>query len=410
MYSQYFGLREKPFELLPNPGFLYPSKVHRKALAYLEYGLRERSGFILLTGEVGSGKTTIIRNLLKRDLRKTVLSKVFNTRVDSRQLIAMINDDFGLEVDGRDKVTMLRELNEFLIDQFAAGNKAVLIIDEAQNLTSELLEEVRMLSNLETDNAKLLQIILVGQPELKQTLSSPSLRQLRQRILVQTHLAPLTEDEVAEYVLYRLERAGNRSAVQWGEGALQEVHATSQGIPRLINILCDYLLLDAFSDERMSIGLENVRSVVDEIDFRQLYFPGPEEDRAVVSADGAGQGGGVSNPERTLSENWNSNGGDKAANGRSREVVHRMMKMLRDMQQRLDALETNTPHVDEGDILEMSERLQKLEQYCEESAMQLGRLSLALPRLEARMSEKVPVLPEKEKVEQRGWFRKMWGA
>ncbi|UZP67545.1 XrtA-associated ATPase [Desulfovibrio mangrovi] len=407
MYTHYFGLREKPFELLPNPGFLYPSRVHRKALAYLEYGLRERSGFILLTGEVGSGKTTIIRNLLKRDLRKTVLSKVFNTRVDSTQLISMINDDFGLEVGGRDKVAMLRDLNEFLIDQFAAGNKAVLIIDEAQNLTSELLEEVRMLSNLETDNAKLLQIILVGQPELKKTLNSPSLRQLRQRILVQTHLAPLTDDEVAEYVLYRLERAGNRSAVRWGEGALQEVHVATQGIPRLINILCDYLLLDAFSDERMSIGLENVRSVVDEIDFRHVYFPGSEDE---IVSDQVVQGGNGSNGEHAIPEGWNGAGVDKGTNERSREAVHRMMKMLREMQQRLEVLENSIPRVDEGDILEMNERLQRLELFYEESALQLGRLSLAFPRLEARMNEKPLALLREEKTEQRGWFRKMWGA
>lgn len=407
MYSQYFGLREKPFELLPNPGFLYPSRVHRKALAYLEYGLRERSGFILLTGEVGSGKTTIIRNLLKRDLRKTVLSKVFNTRVDSTQLISMINDDFGLEVGGRDKVAMLRDLNEFLIDQFAAGNKAVLIIDEAQNLTSELLEEVRMLSNLETDSAKLLQIILVGQPELKKTLNSPSLRQLRQRILVQTHLAPLTVDEVAEYVLYRLERAGNRNAVRWGEGALQEVHVATQGIPRLINILCDYLLLDAFSDERMSIGLENVRSVVDEIDFRHVYFPKNEDE---IVSEQLVQGGNGSNGEHAISDGGNGNGVDKGANERSREAVHRMMKMLREMQQRLEVLENSIPRVDEGDILEMNERLQRLELFYEESALQLGRLSLAFPRLEARMNEKPLALLREEKAEQRGWFRKMWGA
>ena len=507
MYEQFFGLAEKPFELLPNPNFLYPSKVHKKALAYLEYGLRERSGFILLTGEVGAGKTTIIRDLLKKDLRKTVLSKVFNTRVDSTQLVSMINDDFGLEVEGRDKVTMLRELTEFLIDQFAAGNRAVLIIDEAQNLSEELLEEVRMLSNLETDNAKLLQIILVGQPELKATLNSPSLRQLRQRILVQCHLTPLTETEVEEYILYRLERAGNRNAVEWGDESFQEVYETTQGVPRLVNILCDYLLLDAFSSERNYVGAEHVVDVVEEMEFRQQFFPQQlfsdtpggagrqdssvaqdvsqtqpvygsapnfsrepaaasfnsrqeERDEALsristesfadtlegsfsVSAEESGArrarsngngsayatsdslrreavetGTGVGeheasnippqNAEYESLQGWGE--GQRNASSRSKEVAHRMMRMLRDMQQRLDLLEAIAPKVTEGDLFELGERVQRLEQYYEESFRQVGRLSLIVPQLEARLNEEKLTMREDEPAkEEKNWLRRVFG-
>ena len=158
MYTSFFGLREKPFDLLPNPDFLYPSRAHQRALTYLTHGIRERAGFILLTGEVGSGKTTLIRNMIRSQLRDSVLAKVFNTRVDSLQLLMQINGDFGLETEGKDKSTLLRELNDFLIEQYAHRRQAVLIIDEAQNLSVEILEEVRMLSNLETDRDKLLQV------------------------------------------------------------------------------------------------------------------------------------------------------------------------------------------------------------------------------------------------------------
>ena len=204
MYDKFFDFKTKPFELVPNPDFLFLSKSHKKAISYLDYGIKERIGFILLSGEVGSGKTTIIRNIIKNLNGNIHLSKVFNTKVSSQQLIAMINEDFGLEVAHKDKVTLLRDLNDFLIDKYAHQHHTMLIIDEAQNLSPELLEEVRMLSNLETDKTKLLQIILVGQPELREALSQPELRQLRQRISVWWGLGPLRRPETAEYVLHRL--------------------------------------------------------------------------------------------------------------------------------------------------------------------------------------------------------------
>jgi putative secretion ATPase (PEP-CTERM system associated) len=274
MYEAFFELKRKPFDLVPNPDFLFLSKSHKRALTYLDYGIRERVGFILLTGEVGSGKTTIIRDLLKKHHEQVVISKVFNTRVNSDQLIALINDDFGIPIAGKDKTVMLRDLNDFLVEQYAIGNFPVLIIDEAQNLTPKLLEEIRMLSNLETDSAKLLQIILVGQPELRETISSPALRQLRQRININCHLQPLSRSEMEQYIYHRLDIAGNRDAVTFTEAAFDLISSSSQGIPRLINIICDFLLISAFAEEVRSIDDTMVQDVTGDLDFDRHFWGG----------------------------------------------------------------------------------------------------------------------------------------
>ncbi len=287
MYLNYFSLHSKPFELLPDPGFLFPSSVHKRALSYLEYGIQEHSGFILITGEVGAGKTTLIRSLLSKLAANVTVAKVFNTQVDSAQLIRMINDDFGVETQGRDKTDMLRDLNTFLIEQYASRHRSVLIIDEAQNLSIDLLEEVRLLSNLETDHAKLLQIVLVGQPELRDRLSSPALIQLRQRILVHCHISPLTEEETADYILYRLEQAGNREALQWNEGSLELVYQASHGIPRLINILCDYILLDAYGAGINSVSRESVQNLLIQLDFEAQFWPEKKMQRAAPEQSAA---------------------------------------------------------------------------------------------------------------------------
>ncbi|MDD2310081.1 MAG: XrtA-associated ATPase [Desulfuromonadaceae bacterium] len=272
MYEAFFNLKQKPFDLLPDPDFLFMSSSHKKVLSYLDYGIRERVGFILLTGEVGSGKTTIIRNLIKKNLTDVVLSKIFNTRVDSEQLIAMINDDFGLPVLNKDKITLLRDLNTFLIDQFVKGNQPVLIIDEAQNLNQDLLEEIRMLSNLETDNAKLLQIILVGQPELRKTLASATLVQLRQRISINCHIQPLSRLEIELYILHRLEKAGDRDAVSFSPETIDIIFTYSRGIPRLINIICDFILLAAFAEETRNIDAALVQDIIGDLDFEYHYW------------------------------------------------------------------------------------------------------------------------------------------
>lgn len=272
MYEAYFGFAGKPFALLPNPDFLYLSASHRKALTYLEYAVAERAGFMLLTGAIGSGKTTIIRDMINKHRDTFLLSMVSNTNLNPEQLLAMINDDFGLSGEGRDKPTLLHNLNDFLVEQYALGNRPLLIIDEAQNLSIEALEEVRLLSNLETDTAKLLQIVLVGQPELRQILTRPELLQLRQRIAFSCHLQPLAQAEVGEYILHRLEVAGNRNAVTFSAEALALIWRFARGIPRLINIICDYLLLSSFAAESREISADLVNEIVSELEFEGNYW------------------------------------------------------------------------------------------------------------------------------------------
>jgi len=221
---------------------------------------------------VGSGKTTLIRNLIRSQLKGSVIAKVFNTRVDSLQLLVQINSDFGLETEGRDKASLLRDLNDFLIVQYGKRKQSVLIIDEAQNLTAGMLEEVRMLSNLETDRDKLLQIILVGQPELRDTLAQPRLLQLRQRIQISCHLQPLSKDEVREYILFRMEKAGKRNAVTWQDDAIKAIASYSRGIPRLINILCDYVMVDAFSTQTKTIEGKVVHELATDLSFEAQYW------------------------------------------------------------------------------------------------------------------------------------------
>ena len=273
MYLQHFKLTQKPFELLPNPDFLFHSELHKKALVALEYGMQEHTGFILLTGEVGIGKTTLLRMLLDKAPESATIAMIFNTQLNSSQLLRMINDDFGIASQSSDKGDLLRDLNDFLIAQYSRNRRSILIIDEAQNLAPEQLEEIRLLSNLETAHSKLLQIILVGQPELRQRLHSPSLIQLRQRIMVHCHLLPLCADETAKYIFFRLQQAGNRDAVVWGPGTIERIHAVTRGIPRLINILCDYTLLDAYSTGTNLVSLESLEDILSHLDFEAQFWP-----------------------------------------------------------------------------------------------------------------------------------------
>jgi general secretion pathway protein A len=282
MYEDFFSLARKPFELVPNPEFLYLSRSHQKAEMYLNYALRENAGFILLTGEVGSGKTTLVRRLLQNLRGGVQVAKVFNTNLTTDQLLETINDDFGLETAGRSKTQLLKDLFDFLIGHFARHSRAVLIVDEAQNLSIPALEELRMLSNLETDACKLMQIILVGQPELRQTLSLPELRQLRQRISIHCHLLPLTEKETAAYIRHRLAVAGGGD-ISFEDKALARIHQASGGIPRLVNILCDFLLLSAYAECSRQITEELVVDIAADPQFEgQFQRTRPEPGRTTT--------------------------------------------------------------------------------------------------------------------------------
>jgi len=265
MYEAYYHFNKKPFELVPNPDFLYLSGTHRKAMTYINYGMMERVGFILLTGEVGSGKTTLVRDLMERLPGTVTLSRIFTTTVDSGQLLSMINEDFGLDSTGKNKVVLLRELYAFLIKEYELDHQVLLIIDEAQNFSVSLLEEVRMLSNLETNDTKLLQILLIGQPELRETLARPELRQLRQRISIACHLAPLTRQETEAYVLHRFAVAGNPDALHFASEAMDHLHLRSGGIPRLVNIITNFLLLTAYTERTHDVHADMVNDVADDI-------------------------------------------------------------------------------------------------------------------------------------------------
>ena len=267
MYLSFFSLNEKPFALTSNPSYLYLSPRHKEALAYLTYGIRERMGFIEITGEVGTGKTTICRALLNQLDERTKTAFIFNSNLTEFQLIQTIIDDLGIQPKRRSRAYLFQELNLFLIDQMAQNNNVVLIIDEAQNLSYRLLEQVRMLSNLEAENEKLIQIVLVGQPELRDKLRQPGLRQLRQRIAVRYHIEALDRGDVSLYIHHRLRLAGaNGSVSLFDEPALEEICKYSSGIPRLINVVCDKALLMGYVLEQRPITGDIVRRCVRELE------------------------------------------------------------------------------------------------------------------------------------------------
>ncbi len=267
MYNEYYGFRESPFNLTPDPRFLFLSDKHREAFHHLLFGVKERKGFIQITGEVGAGKTTLCRAFLE-DLGPTFRTAlILNPMMTSTQLLRTILAEFGLAAP-RDRVRCLEMLNGFLLEQLHAGNDVLLLIDEAQDLTLDLLEQVRLLSNLETDQRKLLQIVLVGQPELRDKLNSRRLRQLRQRITVRYHLEPLSFRETEQYIYHRLHVAGANSGPTFNRWALLCVHRYSRGIPRLINAVCDKALLAGFVGSTDRLTGRHVRRAVRELEGR----------------------------------------------------------------------------------------------------------------------------------------------
>ena len=259
MYNAFFGLDVDPFRVNPDPRFLYFSESHREALATLVYAVQQRKGFIVLTGEVGTGKTTILNALLQKLDRGVATAQLFNTMLTVPDFFAAVADEFGLEpVEPFQKSVALRRLNSFLIQRLQQGLQTLLIIDEAQNLSTELLEEIRLLSNLETPQSKLLTIMLVGQPELREQLARQELRQLRQRIELQNEIRPLNMQETTEYVTERLMIAGHENGTLFTRQALRTVHGYTGGIPRVTNVLCDNALLTAFSKRSLRVSRQMV--------------------------------------------------------------------------------------------------------------------------------------------------------
>ena len=266
MYLDYYGLREYPFNITPDPRYLYFSAHHQEAFDHLRYGILSRKGFIEFTGEVGCGKTTLCRAVLAR-LGETVRTAlILNPFLTETQMLRAILIDFGLNPAGRDKLALTHQLNAFLLEQNRAGVNVALIVDEAQNLSFPLLEQIRLLSNLETDQHKLLQIVLAGQPELRTLLARPELRQLRQRILVRYHLPPLDETDTMGYIEHRMKMAGSNQPHLFEEEAVRKIHAHASGIPRLINAIADHALLAGYVRQSQRIDLACVDMAIRQLE------------------------------------------------------------------------------------------------------------------------------------------------
>jgi len=266
MYRQFFGLKDKPFNITSDPSFLYLSRVHKEAFAHLIYGIKERKGFIEITGEIGAGKTTLCRALLNHMDINTKSAFIFNSTLPETQLFQTILEDFGVSVGKKTKASMLRQFNNFLLEELSKNNNVILIIDEAQNLKTQVLEELRILSNLETEKEKLFQMILVGQPELREKLNAPNLKQLRQRIGVRFHITSLPYDEIGNYIYHRLKVAGSSGDIKFSDDALETIYKYSGGIPRIINTVCDKALLSAYVVETKYIDAVNIEKCIKEIE------------------------------------------------------------------------------------------------------------------------------------------------
>ncbi len=265
MYESFYGLKENPFNVTPNPEYIYLGENHREALAQLLYGVKERKGFIVITGEVGTGKTTLIHYLLDKmngDHTKTAL--LFNPKLTVDDFIQYILKDLGVRVQGKTKGEYLHNLHRYLLHAYQRDERVILIVDEAQGLKPDLLEEIRLLSNLETSRSKLLQIVLLGQPELDKTLSQPGFRQLKQRINLRFHLPPLSEKETKEYIGKRLRIAGAKEPI-FTEKAIKQIYLKSGGIPRLINILCDNALLNGYALDQKTVSERSVKEVAKDL-------------------------------------------------------------------------------------------------------------------------------------------------
>jgi type II secretory pathway predicted ATPase ExeA len=271
MYKSFYGLKENPFNVNPDPRFLYLTKQIEEALTGLMYGIQTRKGFITLTGEVGTGKTTLVNRLLDwLHHRQTRTAFLFNSRMNSSQLFDFILAEFDIPCESKSKSQQLLRLNHWLLERYRAGETVVLIVDEAQNLTFPVLEEIRLLTNLETSTEKLLQIVLSGQQELEEKLRLPQLRQLRQRIMLRCHTSPLTAEQTYEYIRERLRIAGADGTPVFSEKAVEAVHLYSMGIPRVVNLLCEHSLVNAFVDQQRPIGPKIVEDVAREFQLDEV--------------------------------------------------------------------------------------------------------------------------------------------
>jgi len=291
VYNEYYGLIRSPFEMTPDPSFLYMGEAHREGLATLVYAVNSGKGFVMLTGEVGTGKTTLLHALLSQLDSSTNSAFIFNPRLDPMGFFRMLFEELGVGPACDSKAEYLLALNQYLIDKLAANERVLLIVDEAQNLSTEMLEEIRLLSNLETPTSKLIQIMLVGQPELQDLIDQPELRQLRQRISLRHHLRPFDEGEVTEYVNERLNKAGYTGRGIFKKKAIRELYYVTEGTPRMINNVCDGALLLGYARQETSLGADAIREVAHDLGF------GPKDE-----SEGNGKVGGKGSPSKRRSK------------------------------------------------------------------------------------------------------------
>jgi general secretion pathway protein A len=266
MYCEFYGLKERPFNVTSDPAFFFLSRKHKEALAHLSYGVSQRKGIVVLTGEIGTGKTTLCRFFLNQLSKDVKTAFILNPYFSEVELLEAIVRDFGITTKDNSRLGLICALNGFLLRESEAGNNVVLIIDEAQNLKPNLLEQVRLLSNLETEKEKLLQVVLVGQPELNRRLNLYDLRQLRQRIMVRFHISPLEHEEIKDYINHRLSIAGTNSKIEFQDDAIKVISDFSCGTPRLINMICDRALLAGFVAETKRIDLNIINKCKEELD------------------------------------------------------------------------------------------------------------------------------------------------
>lgn len=265
MYEKYYGFTNSPFNLTPDSAFFFPSQKHEEALHRLLVAISQRNGFAVITGEIGSGKTTVCRTLLNKLDSATKVALILNTHLNKKELLTTILEDFGVEYKSTSKTHLLSALNSFLLEMASKDINVVLLIDEAQNLTPTVLEEVRMLSNLETESEKLFQIILIGQPELRRKLSHPKLEQFSQRIVVYYHLEPLDRQETEDYIKHRIKTAGSTNEDLFSPGAIEEIYKYSRGIPRLINLACHNSLINGLIYDAKQITSNIVTEAIQEL-------------------------------------------------------------------------------------------------------------------------------------------------
>jgi len=265
MYTQYFNLKQLPFSIAPDPRYLFMSERHREALAHLLYGVGSGGGFVLLTGEIGAGKTTVCRCFMEQIPSDCRLAYIFNPKLTVEELLQTVCDEFGVAPEGASVKSYVDAVNSYLLESHAAGHNNVLVIDEAQNLSADVLEQLRLLTNLETSERKLLQIILIGQPELRQMLARPELEQLAQRVIARYHLGPLSETEVGSYIQHRLAVAGAGAKELFPFSLLRRIHRLSKGVPRRINLLCDRALLGAYVENRAQVNATILRRAAEEV-------------------------------------------------------------------------------------------------------------------------------------------------